>query len=284
MPGYLSHLAARAFGAKPALRPRIPSIFESVPGAALPVAPDRGSLRVVVEERIVSHPPEAPPGMTRVQAEPPLTPRADSLTVAPEPRPSRSAPRRGDPFQEGDVTDHPTAPARPRLEPRVGSPAASDIPVPLTERVLDRPELRSVETLQESQPATLQPAQRTPYSEPEPSRSSRAEWAEPLPVHADWKEPRVERIHRETERAPAAAPHPPQAVPFAPQPELRPMERFPVLAEPGVRQPPSVQVTIGRLIVEAVSPTPAAAPQPAPRPQAPRLSLDDYLRQRRSQA
>ena len=62
------------------------------------------------------------------------------------------------------------------------------------------------------------------------------------------------------------------------------MERFPVLAEPGVRQPPSVQVTIGRLIVEAVSPTPAAAPQPAPRPQAPRLSLDDYLRQRRSQA
>jgi hypothetical protein len=284
VPGYLSHLAARAFGAKPALRPRIPSIFESVPGAALPVAPDRGSLRVVAEEHIVSQPPEPLPAMTRVQAEPPLTPRADSLTAAPEPRPYRSAPRRGDPFQEVDAADYPAAPARPRLEPRTGPPAASDIPAPLTERVLARPELRSIEASQESQPATLQPAQRTPYSEPEHSRSSRAELAEPLPVRADWKEPRIERIEREPERAPAAAPHSPQAVPFAPQPELRPIERFPALAEPGVRQPPSVQVTIGRLIVEAVSPTPAAALQPVPRPQAPRLSLDDYLRQRRSQA
>jgi hypothetical protein len=49
------------------------------------------------------------------------------------------------------------------------------------------------------------------------------------------------------------------------------------------RQQPSVQVTIGRLIVEAVSPAPAAAPLTAPRPHVPRLSLDDYLRQRRSQ-
>jgi hypothetical protein len=73
-------------------------------------------------------------------------------------------------------------------------------------------------------------------------------------------------------------------VPLAAQPDLRTVRRFPAAPEPEAHEPPSVQVTIGRLIVEAVAPVPVAAPLPAPRQSAPRLSLDDYLRQRRSQA
>jgi len=257
-------------------------MFDSAPGAALAVTPDRGGLRVVEQERIVSEPPAPLPALPRLEAEAPLTPHVDGKTAASEPRLTRHSSRRGDPFQEVEAADLPAAEVRPRAEPR--DERAAELHAPLTERVLSRREPRSANPLEESQPATLLPAQRTPRSELEQPRSSRAELPELLTVRADREEPRVERRPQDSERAPAAAVQSPQAVPLAPQPELRPMERLPALGEPAVRSAPSVQVTIGRLIVEAVAPPAAAAPHPAPRPHAPRLSLDDYLRQRRSQA
>jgi hypothetical protein len=278
--GYLSHLVGRLSGAKPALRPRIASIFEPVSGATLAVAPDREGLRVVEQERIVSQPPAPLPPMARVEAEPRLTPRADSLTATPDPRPALSSSRRADSFQEVEATGRAAVPPRPRSELRAELRTPPEVPLPLTDHVPVRPEVHSAEPKQESHPATPQPAPRTLHSEVEQTRSSRTELPDALIVRADREEPRVDRGQPEPAQVPPAL----QALPLAVQPEVRAMERFPALAEPGARQAPSVQVTIGRLIVEAVSPATAAAPQPAPRPNAPRLSLDDYLRQRRSQA
>jgi hypothetical protein len=47
--------------------------------------------------------------------------------------------------------------------------------------------------------------------------------------------------------------------------------------------PPVIHVTIGRVEVRAAPPRPLAA-APAPRPAAPKLSLDEYLRSRRGRA
>jgi hypothetical protein len=130
---------------------------------------------------------------------------------------------------------------------------------------------------------SLRPAQRLADSLPDPVRPFRAEPSEPPPKRTHHEEIRARSVHPAPERAPA----PPVALPLstlAPQAELRPVQRFPVLAEPDAHESPSIQVTIGRLIVEAVAPSPVAAPQPPARPPVLRLSLDDYLRQRRSQA
>jgi len=50
------------------------------------------------------------------------------------------------------------------------------------------------------------------------------------------------------------------------------------LLQPSPKEPPSIHVTIGRVEVRAVMPS-VAAPKPAP-PSGPKLSLEDYLKQR----
>lgn len=283
MPGYLSHLAARVSGVKPAVRPRIPSIFESTPAAALPVAPDPVGLRIVEQETIAPQ-PAARPSAAPAFAEPPQLAPGQLRPAPPERHPAPIASRRIDSHEEVDALEpsaRSAAPLRTPLEPRIET-SVHDAPLSLHERVVARIEPRAADPLDRSILAEPQPLPRTPLSEPEIPRIARVE-AETLPLRAEREEPHPDRRQPEPERIPLAAPQPPPGLPFAPQPEVRPIERFSAF-EASQPQQPSVQVTIGRLIVEAVSSTPAAAPMPAARPHAPRLSLDDYLRQRRSQA
>jgi len=284
VPGYLSHLAARVSGAKPAVRPRLPSIFEATPGAALPVVPDPVGLRVVEQETIAPQPvsrPSVAPTLGEAQATP-VQPRSTPS----QPHPAPLAPRRDESLEEVDALDRSTRSAqtpRQTLQPPIETLSVRDAPLSLHERVVARIEPRTVDSLQERQQPAPVPRPRTPQYEPEPPRVSRADAHQPLPLRAEHEAPRPERRQPEFEPA-LTAPVRTLTAPFVLQPEFRPVERFPAFPESREPQAPSVQVTIGRLIVEAVSPVPAAAPLPAPRPHAPRLSLDDYLRQRRSQA
>jgi hypothetical protein len=96
-------------------------------------------------------------------------------------------------------------------------------------------------------------------------QASRQDYFE-TPVSIDSNDEAVAPVHHNAP-SPAAIP-----LPTGPAPQWRPA------APP---QPPTIQVTIGKVEIRAVTPPPAAAPQrSAERRAAARLSLDEYLRQR----
>ena len=104
-------------------------------------------------------------------------------------------------------------------------------------------------------------------------------------------EPLKETLRLREQRAlgsPAAPPNSIRPLASINVPPLNPLQavRQPPMvprAEPAEDTSASVQVVIGRVIVQAIVPPSAPAPQ-APRAQAPRLSLEEYLRQREGRA
>lgn len=90
--------------------------------------------------------------------------------------------------------------------------------------------------------------------------------AMPLPV--DDAKPRTDAPMQRKNNASGAVE---VALPTSPAPQWRP---------PAPPPAPTVQVTIGRVEVRAVTPPPQVQPRPAERRASARLSLDDYLRQR----
>lgn len=279
MPRYLSHLAARALGVKPAVRPRLPSLFEPAPGTSTLAEPESSVPRVVEQERLAPQPPPAATTApaTRIDLVPAPQPRAvvahsrqtspeklDVITVEPEPQ-KLAAPTLRKPLQPVDLVAE--------------SPQARSV-----SPVVVRPELRALEVTETSKPIHRDPAPPSLHSESKPQRLASIELPLPLKPRPQPDEFRIEPVHRIAESAPVTAPPARSLTPLLPaQPELRPAQRTPAVDDSAPQDSPSVQVTIGRLIVEAVAPAPTPAAMPAPRALVPRLSLDDYLRQRRSQ-
>ncbi|MGB9148026.1 MAG: hypothetical protein WCC14_19545 [Acidobacteriaceae bacterium] len=281
MPGYLSHLALRVSASRPAVRPRIPSLFESLPGAGITGDPAASGLRVVDQERVA---PPAPMAALWSDAQNPFSPHPtvrEPLTTLPEPQ---SVPHEPPRRQAPEIVPEAVTIAAPR-QPERTVEAIAEEPAPLQapRHVVIRPEVRSVSAVEESRQAESRaPA---PLREAEPPRGLPAEAQERPSVRLQPKDAAVEsrRTLSETISAlPAPAIRP--APQYSPHAEVRPAPRNHADAAPGSQEEPSVQVTIGRLIVEAVMPAPAAPLAPRPRATGPRLSLDDYLSQRRSQA
>jgi hypothetical protein len=230
MSNFLSRLADRVLGAEPAIRPRLPALFEPVSSPVAPAdeqvvsetpvrrtaAPDRpaitGSRLPVISRADIAPDREMPD----VQGEDPLQEPVEVLhEIEPQPRPGRSRP--------GPVKVlHQIEPqAAPSLAPRILTPATTAAPPPqVTGHVLPRA-------------ATAAP----------PPQVTR-------PVLAEAK------VIRNSTAPPA-----------------------PAIEE---KSPPVINVTIGRIEVRAIHRLdPPRMPPPSPPSPQPRLSLDDYLAQRR---
>ena len=286
MPGYLSHLAARVVGSRPAIRPRIAPLFETAPAAVGAGESAYRGLRVVEQERIVPQPAPVRPTATFSVDAAPLAHLATAL-AAPEPHiripVRRESPRVG----EVEAKEDKVAPAPAALpEPLPKTIAHRDSEMSPSKRALARAEPRVTDKGEVADPIRPHSTARMLEIPADPSLPQDTELSESMrPLRPQPVEPRFETRRPVQERSPTvtALSVAPAAV-LAPQSELRPMERSPAHSEREGREAPSIQVTIGRLIVEAVAPAPARVPSPAEsRAHGPRLSLDDYLRQRRSQ-
>jgi len=187
----------------------------------------------------------------------------------------------GDRFEDGAAP----RPARPAPPVQPTEPARS-IAVTVTERNdrqhrnvtqpgFDKTDRRSTPALDDEDRPTeshryvmIAPtlAQRQRQDAGTDSLASRQDYSE-TPLTIDSNNEAVPPVHHEAPAAAVAVP-----LPTGPAPQWRPA---------AAQQPPTIQVTIGRVEIRAVTPPPAAAPQrPAERRVAARLSLDEYLRQR----
>ena len=286
MPGYLSHLAARVFGSRPTIRPRIAPLFEPAPAAVGARESAHRGLRVVDEERIVPQPAPVRPKATFPEDAASLAHLATELAV-PEPHikiPARREPPR---VETVEAKEDKVTPASVGLrEPLLKTIALRDSEMAPIERAPARREPRVTESGEAAGPILPRSIARRLEVSADSSRLLHTEFSEPMRTFDPQPvEPRVEAPRPVQERSPAVTALSPAATTvLASHPELRPMERSPALPEREGREAPSIQVTIGRLIVEAVAPAPARMPSLASsRAPGPQLSLDDYLRQRRSQ-
>jgi hypothetical protein len=285
MPGYLHNVAARVAGISPAIRPRLPSRFEAPERSAEAQAP-QVSLRQESQELLT------PPGTAALNEPwrpkasqpfelPPITPRQ---TLRPEkPHPETKA-FLGSPAPPASVQapEVPIVPTRrsvivPKPEPVLEADAANELhspkpPVKMTkathsvapsvvpkepgheirarEEVLNRRDLRTYRT-QNLVPteAGIRPAEVTP------------------PAKTDHRE---QTMIRESALEAYSLPHSPR------QTEMR-ME--------AQRTPPGdVHIVIGKLTVQAVFPPQNPVMPPAPMQTGPKLTLEQYLRQREGRA
>jgi hypothetical protein len=246
MSDFLGNLVTRSLAPAAQISPRLPSLFEP---------PQASGIQAGVAPWQEGESSEGEQDGARPAAAPPAAPRLRG-----RPQSAVSVPR------DGSLPDDVTAP--PPYRGRQIPPAA-----PL-----------SVETVAAElapEPSSL-PGPVQSLSEPRADRGGAAEPAKPVPVEPAM--PGRETLPPET--PPPAA----QALPTREGATIvaRPRTRLAQPAEPvpaegkqpvsGPESPPTIRVTIGRVEVRAVMPP---APEPAPPPRhAPRLSLDDYLKQR----
>jgi hypothetical protein len=290
MGDYLNNVAARVSSRAPAVRPRLPSLFEPPAAHASTrisallsrAHREREDLRGVAEETEAPAPAAAATLASSVPAPPvrrlrEMTPSqlSNEIRYAPGDRPDASIEASPQPSAAKSI--HFLA-SKPLQEPReitpsnAGDPAVIVRPEPQGDhRQTAPPERNTVrEIIQEAHREQPGPLVTPPTIEP-----TRAETV----VVREFQT--VERI------TPATSTQPNQITPqtisglaqhiTAPRPSPPPFVSEP--AEPA----PSVQVVIGCVTVQAV--TPPAQPKPAPpRAQSPRLSLEEYLKQREARA
>jgi hypothetical protein len=316
MNSYLHHLTSRALDAVSVLKPRLPSWFEPVsPGKAVlqeisqdalaPTHPVRAPSvwpppqnmgfsatfrplpapeplptpnRPTESDAIVLQQPGAQPGAGEVRVEHETHERHEVLiehrieekrlstaSATPEPR---SAERR----ETVGLTK----------DPRSQNPDLPPAQIPFSPANLLPRSLVPVATIhtvhQEALPAVPEPASPPPPRENKPLPVATLV-PKPVPPPA-IPEPVSPPPPRENKPLPVAAlvpkPVPPPAMPV---PRSASILRGEPVSLPFEPEAPSIQVTIGRVEVRAVSsPPPAAAPRS--RPAAPMLSLEDYLKQK----
>ncbi len=302
MSDFFGNLAARSLqpdptGA-PVLQPRLPSLFEPPTGAEPGGVPGFEPSA----ERTVSAQAPHPDNEPDLQPDPQL--RAQRSTILPdEPIPTRRhisereppAPpesSRPEPLAvPPDLPDEPTPTRRHISERKPPAPPESSPPEPLAvppERTIQTRFEREV-VVREQSPATEpgmppqpgdQDSKREPASspgeEPSGSPSRRAQRMEELALDENPVErtirPRVALVPLQL-----SAPKDLSAPASIPQ-VLRQAESAPQAESP---QDATVRIHIGRIEVRAVSaPQPVQAARVAPPPHGPKLTLDDYLRQR----
>jgi hypothetical protein len=288
--GYLAHIAAKVTGTSPVVRPRVPSLFEPVKGAQILSVPNIVNPRPEVAQEpasfeqdrfvdAVAHP------STRSQPESAQRPKPNNADV----RPKDAEPPRA----LAQLTEWMRGEERPRpIEARTFQPQIA----PVSEAQRSQTNTRREAVQQQATPISIQ--RETP-------EQIHARIEAPVPRSESFTT-RVEQVEREvvrTVRDRDESQRPDKGIMPASRRDSTPLETAPAVVSPiahvnhqpvserlaPAREivsegPPSVQVTIGRLIVEAVMPPAAPAPVPMRQTPGPRLSLDDYLRQRGGRA
>jgi len=237
-------LLARGSGELPAVRPRLLSLFETTGGAA-------------VEEIHVRETPEsvapAPAAAVSDRAARPEPKRAED--PRPEPPPAFE-------IHERRIVEKPVPPAvsKPRAAPSL-PPSPSTAPL----------------TGEAPEPwAASGSAPETPRASEPPELS-----AEPTATPIIAPPPVV--LGPEPPSLGPLRPAPPVEAVGGPGADREPRPAAPILEPPAPAGPPRVDVRIGHIEVRAIEPPAAAAPRAVSAPRrGPRVSLDDYLRRRRS--
>ncbi len=284
--GYLARLVERVAPTEPTLRRRQPALFEGTYAALAEPAPD------VVDTHVARH--DAAPTL----AEPAASLRPVDAPAAPMLAPRRSTPR---PEQERAPFTAPHPVAMPHEAPRVDSTVrvvmveAPARAVPLPAVFVPAATSRAPASPPEP-PATPEVMMRSrPAPAPEREAAPRSRRAAEPPAEAPMAHSRAEAratpMATPTQPKPSAASPAPTATP--PRPALPPAlsprnaarRQAATAPQPApraaARELPPIEVTIGRIEVRAVTGAPSA-----PRgttTAAPKLSLDQYLRDRGGQ-
>lgn len=249
MTDFLGWLAQRALGVAPLVRPRHSSRFEPVPEAPLLMQPEHPPPFAGSEPPAIDAPLSIAPRVI-MQREIPAVQRVTPPATAAPPSPAPS-------------------PARPSVA------VATSRGVAAMER--ESPALQGRPEATSPEPIT---AERADVPRPEPSQSQLHPAAAPsvliepsaiaitqqLSVHNEAAHSTVHTRSSSHFNTHLSAP-PPVRVPAAPPTRTRAPD-----------SPPSVHVTIGRLEVRALAPSPPAVIAAPARTVTPRLSLDQYLR------
>jgi hypothetical protein len=288
MGDYLTNLTARVSGVQPAVRPRLPSLFE--PPTSLPTPRlaslvshphrDRKDLQTETEEVEVPAPPSlgpaAPPSHAqRIRRAEPAQPSTDTrvAAISPKDAPPALHPKPHVPaVADSTVSEvapqatvaHPPNPAVPVVSPHL---------------------LRSADRSFPS--STVQSRSPSEHDEPRVAAETGTQSKSPLVHESRPMEARVDHEVRAEDRRPPTLTQSSRVAPVTepPAPPANSLQPKPPVffTQAAETSAPSVQVVIGRVTVQAV--TPSAPPNPAPpRAPAPRLSLEDYLKQREARA
>lgn len=294
MGDYLNHLMGRVSGVQAAVRPRLPSWFE----------PPRG---LAATRLSYIFPPQ--------RAEREETQRLEefsSTIAAPIPRLPARQERSATVTPAIILRDPAHGPLKSDPQPLSAQPGTERPPIVYTKHVresvrhdakedreerddVNKQQLRSA--AQSMQPRNMEEAElfppRTGIKKPivrrpdKDSDTAQRDTLVPAPQRRRMETARetIPALEQRTTETPLA-----QAAPVRPAESMqnvrnlssvRAFRQAPVVVrtEPLEDSAPSVQVVIGRVIVQAIAPPPPPVPQ-APRAQAPRLSLEEYLRQR----
>jgi hypothetical protein len=281
MGDYLNNVAARVSGTRTAVRPRLPSLFEPSPALAssrlsslVNLHREGDRLHSVAEEVEVP----APPPSTR----PASTPRFHQVREAAQPVPAAEphddpASPQSLPAETGSqpivrrVSE--ASISAPQLPAEISASSVTHTVAPAashqTQRSAERPS-RPVEAIQTRIADRKEPPRDLPERlSPVP--------AEPLPLREIHTVERTIPVPAQTSRASTPVISAPLRQSNPPGPAASTTPAF--FTDHVENAAPTVQVVIGRVTVQAVAPQPHAAPAP-PRQQKPRLSLEDYLKQR----
>lgn len=251
MTGFFESLAARARGEAPAVRPRLPGIFESAT-AAEPF--EQMEVFVETAEPAPAAPVQAAPMATEIKVRREV---ADRVIAAPAPAPE-------------PVRTEATLPAA------VLTPVAASAP---SRSVAEAVQPRTVPSRDPSPPPVPTPVQVT-------ADRGRREDAPPVahqPAPASRDDATMRAVSAVTPVGPPPSLAPParsSARDIVPQvARARPAQTPPVARPEPRREETTVHVSIGRIEVRAVQPTPEARPREPAKSAV--MSLDDYLRTRR---
>jgi len=278
MSDYFAILASRIAGAPEALRPVLPSRFEPAEASAGKAGEGDDGPGIVVRDVERDAPLPTP-----------LRPRAESELE--RNAPAQAAQQQAPPVQLPPLSSPPQPHGRKLPEPATAAAESHEQP----SRPGEPPSVQQLSpVIAPTPPPRLPMVERPPLSrtEPEPETGRRSVSRPTLLPHEPEEPPLPQRkTRRRDHRAEDVEPSPARdrrpnltALPndqAPPRPE-RPSnrgDRLPVVAAPAAA-PPAIQITIGRIEVEAVLP---AAPTPSPavrRTAVPVLSLDEYLARR----
>jgi hypothetical protein len=307
VPGYLRHIAAKVNGNAPVLRPRVPSLFEPMGGGGILRTPEE------VAEVTAPSSPEPSRGWSEAAGVAKDDSRALRATESVQQQRSAAEPSRTAAEPIAVHTQQATSASEPRRDDSASEPGRTSFEHERRVEVSPRQERTAREL---ATPSTVQSEARNAVGEMSPEanrralpvettlvRESEAIHAQPrmrtLPVARAEEaaaEPIAERSDTRPEQHPRAADGLRAAIEqigqfvSAPRAAPPPVPVATSAAKPAAMraesrdEPAAIQVSIGRVIVEAVMPPAAPAPLPARPAPGPRLSLDDYLRQRGGRA
>jgi len=268
MSEFLSNLAARSLQPDPTggpvLQPRLPSLFEPPKGAEPGGVPGLAPPAERTVSALAPHPdhePDLPPEPQQRKQRSPLLP--DEPTPTRRPIPEREPPAPPEPSLPEPLAVPPERTIQTRFEREV---VVREQSIPKTAAAVPEP------AGQDSQP---EPAS-SPGEEATGSPSRRAQRAEEPALG----ENPVERIIRPRVALVPLQPSEPKAL-SAPASIPQVLHQSESASQVESPQDANVRIHIGRIEVRAVSaPQPVQAARPAPPPHGPKLTLNDYLRQR----